>query len=79
MKLFITGANGFIGSSLCRYFLALGWEVHGLVRSTSNLHNLEGLSVQLHTGDLRDPASFSIPVRDHPCHPLGLDRLRYGR
>jgi nucleoside-diphosphate-sugar epimerase len=61
MKLFVTGANGFIGSSLCRYFLARGWEVHGLVRRTSNLRNLEGLPVHLHTGDLRDPASFEIP------------------
>ena len=61
MNVFITGANGYIGSSLCRYFLANGWEVHGLVRRTSDLHNLDGLPVQLHTGDLRDPDSFSIP------------------
>jgi len=61
MKVFITGANGYIGSSLCRYLLARGWEVHGLVRRTSDLHNLEGLTVRIHTGDLRDPASFKIP------------------
>jgi nucleoside-diphosphate-sugar epimerase len=61
MKAFITGANGYIGSSLCRHLLAAGWEVHGLVRPTSDLHNLEGLPVRLHTGDLRDPGSFSVP------------------
>ena len=73
MKLFITGANGFIGSSLCRYFLARGVEVHGLVRRTSNLHNLEGLSVHLHFGDLRDPASFEIPAGiTHVIHSASI-------
>lgn len=73
MKLFITGANGFIGSSLCRYFLAAGWEVHGLVRSTSDLHNLEGLPVHLHRGDLRDPASFTIPAGiTHVIHSASI-------
>ena len=52
MKVFITGANGFIGSSLCRYFLARDWEVHGLVRPASDLHNLKGLPLHLHTGCL---------------------------
>jgi nucleoside-diphosphate-sugar epimerase len=73
MKLFITGANGFIGSSLCRYFLASGWEVHGLVRPTSDLHNLDGLPVQLHRGDLRDPASFAIPAGiTHVIHSASI-------
>ncbi len=73
MKLFVTGANGFIGSSLCRYFLARGWEVHGLVRRTSNLYNLEGLPVHLHTGDLRDPASFAIPSgTTHVIHSASI-------
>ena len=73
MKVFITGANGYIGSSLCRYLLARGWEVHGLVRATSDLHNLEGLPVRLHTGDLRDPASFEIPAGiTHVIHSASI-------
>ena len=70
MRVFITGANGYIGSSLCRTLLAEGWEVHGLVRATSDLHNLEGLPVRLQTGDLRDPASFAIP--DGTTHVIHL-------
>jgi nucleoside-diphosphate-sugar epimerase len=61
MRLFITGANGFVGSNLCRYFRELGWDVHGLVRTTSDLHFLAGLGVRLVFGDLRDPGSFAIP------------------
>ncbi|MBN2399934.1 MAG: NAD-dependent epimerase/dehydratase family protein [Candidatus Aminicenantes bacterium] len=73
MKVFITGANGFIGSSLCRFLLAKGWEVHGLVRPTSDLHNLEGLPVHLYTGDLRDPASFTIPAGiTHVIHSASI-------
>jgi len=60
-KVFITGANGFVGSNLCRHFLDAGWEVHGLVRSTSDLHFLEGLEVRLIRGDLKDPDSFEFP------------------
>jgi nucleoside-diphosphate-sugar epimerase len=73
MKLFVTGANGFIGSSLCRYFLAKGWEVHGLVRPSSDLRNLAGLAVHLHTGDLRDPGSFDIPAGiTHVIHSASI-------
>jgi nucleoside-diphosphate-sugar epimerase len=61
MRVFITGANGFIGSSLCRHFRARGWDVHGLVRKTSDLHHLSGVEVSLAFGDLQDPASFAIP------------------
>ncbi len=61
MKVFITGANGFVGSNLCRHFLARGGEVHGLVRTTSDLHSLEGLEVRLVFGDLGGAGSFAVP------------------
>jgi dihydroflavonol-4-reductase len=62
--LLITGANGFIGSHLVRYLLALreteGWqeEIVCLVRSTSDLSSLRGLDVKLVIGDLRRPESL---------------------
>lgn len=59
-RVFITGANGFIGSNLCGWFLAKGYDVYGLVRRTSDLRFLEGLPVKLVYGDLRDPQSFGL-------------------
>ncbi len=60
-KVFVTGANGFVGSGLCRHLAAAGWDVVGLVRPTSDLHLLDGAGIPLIRGDLRDPASFRIP------------------
>jgi len=60
-SLLITGANGFIGSNLCRHFLDRGIQVYALVRETSDLRFLEGLDVRLIRGDLRETAKIRIP------------------
>ncbi|OGD25711.1 MAG: hypothetical protein A2Y56_13805 [Candidatus Aminicenantes bacterium RBG_13_63_10] len=60
-KVFITGVNGFIGSHICRDLLKKGYDVFGLVRPTSDLRFLEGLKVNLVTGDLCDPDKIDIP------------------
>jgi dihydroflavonol-4-reductase len=60
-KTLVTGANGFIGSNLCRSLLAKGYDVHGLVRRTADLHFLEGLPVKIIIGDLSHPQGFSFP------------------
>ncbi len=58
MKIFLTGATGFLGSHVARVLAAQGAELRLLVRPTSNLKNLEGLNAETATGDLRDPASL---------------------
>jgi nucleoside-diphosphate-sugar epimerase len=57
----ITGANGFIGSNLCRYFLGKNFITYGLVRETSDLHFLEGLNVKLVYGDLKEAKRIALP------------------
>jgi nucleoside-diphosphate-sugar epimerase len=57
----ITGANGFIGSNLCRYFLDKDYNVYGLVRETSDLHFLEGYDVRLIYGDLNEVDKIHWP------------------
>lgn len=72
-RILITGANGFIGSNLCRYFVDRGFEVHGLVRRTSDLHFLAGLPVHLVFGDLADPREFELPDgMDYIIHSASL-------
>ncbi|MBN2552573.1 MAG: NAD(P)-dependent oxidoreductase [Spirochaetales bacterium] len=57
----ITGANGFIGSHLCDAFTHRGYQVYGLVRSTSDLKFLKDSNVRLVYGDLRDIGSIELP------------------
>jgi nucleoside-diphosphate-sugar epimerase len=73
VRIFITGANGFIGSNICRHFRARGWDVHGLVRKSSDLHNLTGVDVALRFGDLQDRDSFAIPEdTDYIVHAASI-------
>jgi dihydroflavonol-4-reductase len=64
MNVFLTGATGFVGSHVARAFAAQGARLHLLVRSTSRLDNLEGLSAETVTGDLRYPDSFRSALSD---------------
>nr|MDO8110322.1 SDR family NAD(P)-dependent oxidoreductase [Candidatus Sigynarchaeota archaeon] len=43
MKAIVTGANGFIGSHLCKLLLGKGIDVYALVRKTSDLSLLKDL------------------------------------
>ncbi len=58
MKAFVTGATGFLGSHVARVLAEQGADLRLLVRSTSNLRNLEGIKAETATGDLRDPSSL---------------------
>lgn len=59
MKTLITGANGFVGSSLLRLLLNQGHEVRALVRKGSNRENLRGLDIEIFEGDLSQPETLS--------------------
>src|ERR1700680_3228695 len=58
MRVFVTGATGFLGSHVARVLSEQGADLRLLVRPTSNLKNLEGLKADTAVGDLRDPASL---------------------
>jgi dihydroflavonol-4-reductase len=58
MRLFITGATGFVGAHVARLAAQQGAELRLLTRSTSNTANLpQGAEVVV--GDLREPARFA--------------------
>ncbi|MGQ4808594.1 Aurachin B dehydrogenase [Candidatus Entotheonellaceae bacterium PAL068K] len=68
MTALVTGASGFIGANVMRALLEAGVAVRVLVRPRSDLRNLQGLSVDLAVGDLRDAASLRPALRG--CHSL---------
>jgi len=63
MKLFLTGATGFVGSHVARELASRGADLRLLVRKTSNLANLQGLQAETVTGDLLAPESLRSAVR----------------
>jgi dihydroflavonol-4-reductase len=62
MKLFITGATGFVGSHVARMAAEQGAGLRLLTRRTSKTENLPK-SAELVQGDLREPAKFAAALR----------------
>src|SRR5437879_10467064 len=64
MLAFGTGATGFLGSHVARVLADYGADMRLLVRSSSNLRNIEGLRADHALGDLRDPASLEKGIAE---------------
>ena len=62
MKVFITGATGFVGSHVARAFAAAGAELRLLTRSTSKLAAIEGIAAETVVGDLRQPEALRSAI-----------------
>ena len=50
MKVFLTGATGFVGHHVAQALAAEGADLRLLTRKTSNLANLEGIKGDTHRG-----------------------------
>ena len=57
MKIFLTGATGFVGHHVAKALAGEGADLRLLVRKSSNLSNLEGIPGETHVGDLARPES----------------------
>ncbi|WP_042331044.1 NAD-dependent epimerase/dehydratase family protein [Desulfosporosinus orientis] len=64
-RVMITGATGFIGSHITRCFCENQVKVGCLIRKESSLVNIEGLDVELKTGDLRNIEELTRAFRGY--------------
>jgi nucleoside-diphosphate-sugar epimerase len=64
MKIFVTGASGWIGSAVVPELLGAGHEVVGLARSESAAQAVEAAGALVHRGDLDDPDSLAKAAAD---------------
>jgi nucleoside-diphosphate-sugar epimerase len=64
MKLFVTGASGWIGSAVVPELLGAGHEVVGLARSEASAKRLEAAGALVHRGDLDDPDGLAKAAAD---------------
>jgi dihydroflavonol-4-reductase len=62
MKIFVTGATGFVGHHVAKALAAEGATLRLLVRKTSNLANLEGIAGETVVGDLLEPEGLKSAI-----------------
>lgn len=63
MKIFLTGATGYIGSVIAEKLLQAGHQVVGLARSEASAQTLEKQGVEPYHGDINDPGILTVAAR----------------
>ena len=80
MRIFVTGATGFIGSELVNQLVQAGHQVRGLTRSDTGAEQLQAAGAEAHRGSLEDAASLrnGASGMDAVAHlAFGLDMTKF--
>jgi farnesol dehydrogenase len=64
MKIFVTGATGYVGSHLVKKLIELGHERHALVRSKEKAKNISHENVRIFKGDLLNKESIQLAMKN---------------
>ena len=78
MKILLTGASGFLGSHLAKSFIESGYEVHALIRKTSNLRRLAAYEDKLKLHFIEDGIEKAFSVNS-PYKAVMHTATCYGR
>lgn len=74
MQALVTGASGFVGANIVAVLNQAGWQARALVRRTSSLAALKGLTFEPVLGDMTDRSSLVAAMRgcDAVFHAAGV-------